>query len=155
MKAIQETFDVAIADESYSVDVGALADQLKIDPVDVGLEDDLRTQPGLFAWVATVAAQAEYEAGVAKRTLAAVRAAVGQELRAENEGKGRGERMTEAAISDAVTLDESVIELADKYDEAARRAAVLGALREAYRERRDMLNALAYNLRRDAPAASE
>jgi hypothetical protein len=153
MKAIHETFVITIADEDYTVGVDTLIDALKIDPVDAG--EDLRTQPGLFAWVATVAAQADYEVGRAKQDLAVVRAALGRELRGTNEGKGRNERITEAGVDDAVTTSEQVMELVDSYNEAVRRAAILGALREAFRQRRDMLNSLAFTLRRDTAAASE
>lgn len=145
MKPIHDEFDISISDEVYTIDVADLIVNLKIDPVDIG--DDLRDQPGAFAWVATVTAQAEFEAGRAKQRLVAVKATLGKELHAENVGLGRYDRLTEAAIEERVTTDECVMDLVDEYLDAARRAAILTGLREAYRQRKDMLNIIGYGTR--------
>ena len=145
MKPIRDEFDISISDEVYTVNVADLIANLKIDPVDIG--DDLREQPGHFAWVATVAAQAEYEAGRIKQRLAAVKATLGKELHSGNLGAERADRLTEAAIEERVATDESVLDMLDEYGEAARRSAILVGLRESYRQRKDMLNIIGYGTR--------
>ncbi|KKN68969.1 hypothetical protein LCGC14_0446540 [marine sediment metagenome] len=149
-RTFNDTFEINVLDETYVIDIAELMLDLRIDPVDVG--EDLRNQPGSFAWVAVLAAQADYEAGRAKQSLAALRAVIGKELHAENEGKGRADRMTEAAVDECVTTDEHVLEMAEEYMELARRAAILTGLREAFRHRKDMLNALAYGSRQSQKA---
>lgn len=144
-RIFHDAFEIEVCGETYAVDIAELVAELKIDPVDVS--EDLRMQSGMFAWIAVLAAQAEYEAGRAKQRLAAIRATIGKELRADNKGKGRDERMTEAAIDERVTTDERVLGIFDEYAEAARRAAILVGLREAYRQRFGTLNALAYGAR--------
>ena len=145
MKPFNDAFDISISGEVHTVDLADLIVQLKIDPVDIG--DDLREQPGRFAWVAVIAAQADFEAGRIKQSLAAVRATLGKELHSANVGKDRNDRLTEAGIDERVTTDERVLDLVDDHAEAARRAAILAGLREAYRQRRDMLNVIGYGTR--------
>lgn len=149
---LNDQFTVMVAGEEHQVNVAELVDQLKIDPVDP--RQDMAEQPALFAWVATLAAQAEYDAGRAKQDLVTVRAAVAHELRQSNAGKDRSSgRLTEAAIEDLTTLDQPVEELTAHHAELARRAAILVALREAFRQRRVMLQALAYGMRAEIEEA--
>ena len=149
-RTFSDTFEITVLDETHTVDVAELMLGLRIDPVDVG--EDLRAQPGSFAWVAVLAAQADYDAGRAKQSLAALRAAIGKELHADNQGKSRYDRMTEPAIDEEVTIDSRVLDMVDDYGELARRAAILTGIREAFRHRRDMLNALAYGSRQSQQA---
>ncbi len=144
MKPIRDTFTIELADEDFEVDVGDLIAELKVDPNDPS--DDLRTQSARFAWIAVLTAQAESETNKVKQDLAVVKATIGREARADADDQG-GKKPTEAAIAEGIVLNKRVRQLTDAFEEASRRATILAAIREAYRQRRDMLGALAYSTR--------
>lgn len=144
MKPLRDTFTIELVGGSFKVDIAELVTGLKIDPNDPS--DDLRTQSAQFAWVAVLCSQAEYRVSIVKQELAVAKAAIAREIRSEADLQ-QAKKPTEAAIDEAVTVDPIITDLTDAFLNASREANILGAMREAYRQRRDMLGALAYSTR--------
>lgn len=132
-------------DQPLVPDVDDLYARCKIDPVD--LDGELTEQSALYAWWATLAAEADYEADRAQQRLGVVEAEVVSRLREEG---------------NAATLVDKLVKGQPDYAEALevyllkkRNARVLSALVRSLEHRREMLVALVHRRNRDFEAARD
>ena len=125
----------------YDVNLAQLGRRMKIDPNQ--LKKEASEQPGLYVFVAGLAEEASAAASRARRSLDLYRSTVAKRLRA-----GGGEKkIAQAHIEHLVDMDDGAQELADEYLEANRVAALLGAAKEACRQRAGLIRELMANER--------
>jgi len=108
------------------------------------INEDLQNQPSLFAWYAVLEELAEAELQEAKLALDLVEAELDAHYRSTLE------KVTETKISNKIKSSEEYIKAKVAVNEARKKVGILKAIREAFSHRKDMLIALASNMRAQA-----
>jgi len=106
------------------------------------INDDLKDQPSHFAWYAVLAEIAQAELAEAKVTLDLAEASLDAKFRAEAEA-----RTTETMIKNKIKLDPIFTAAQENYNTLRKNVGILGAIKDAFYHRKDVLIALASNMR--------
>ena len=113
--------------------------ELKCD--EVTINEDLKNQPSLFAFYAVFAEIAESEVAILKLETEKTEAILDDEYR------GKLEKSTENMLKNAVRRDERYLSLMYQLNTAKKNAGILNAIKEAFHHRKEILIALASNMR--------
>lgn len=133
-------FDELDAYLAAEVNLRKLVDKLAFDPDD--LERANMLQPQLYLKASKYKVQLMRLRGKAQRKFEMLCASKRQQLRRLNGGKGRGERMTESGISDAIIKDGKVRRAKRVLDRAFELEEFGKLLVDAFRQRRDVVRNL-------------
>lgn len=107
------------------------------------INDDLKDQPSYFAWYAVLSEIAQAEMAEAKSTLEMSEALLDEQIR-KNAG---GDKVTETMIKNKIRLDPTYQAAQDNFATARKNVGILGAIKESFYHRKDILISLASNMR--------
>jgi len=117
-------------------------EELKFD--ESTIDEDLKKQPSYFAWYSVLYAMAEDALGKAKLDLELLEANLDPFYRLK---LTEGGKVTEPMVASAIKTDDKYIEAIYKVTELKKAVGILKAIKEAFDHRREMLLALASNMR--------
>ena len=129
---------VGAAEVEYDFDA-----ELRIDRSD--LDAELGDQPRLFAKWAALSVEARFVTEQRKVAMDKAMAEADAHVRAKMVAEG--EKITEAKVSNAVPLEEPVVEARDEFLEAGRAQGHCGVMEAAFGQRASMLKQLSENWR--------
>jgi len=145
-KVLPLLYDLRIGeDPGFAPDIDDLYARTKIDRTD--LDAELTEQSALYAWWATLLAEAEFHADIAQRQLDVSEANVVTRLRRE--------KSPATIIHDIRKGDSEYVAANEAYITAKRAAAIIRAMVRALEHRREMLVALSYRQKREYEAARD
>lgn len=107
------------------------------------INDDLKDQPSYFAWYAVLSEIAQAELAEAKTTLELAEASLDEQIRTE----GKDGKMTETMVKNRIRLDPTYQAAQDNYSILRKNVGILGAIKESFYHRKDVLISLASNMR--------
>jgi hypothetical protein len=139
LNKVYKDIEKGLGDINSDTDLESL---VGIQPED--LAGEIIKNPGRFAWIAAMAAQAEYEESLVKAQLERIKSEKSLEIRQNAINK-----LTEDAIKAKVSSDEDVIDVQSLYYEKQRDTAVLQKLTQAMAQKSDLLRTLASNSRQE------
>lgn len=137
------TLSITVEGEDYPLNLRKFQNVIKIDPNN--LEGEMREQPGLYAWIATLAANAEINAELAKHDFETWFA--GQCSRTRLSYASTNPKIAASSVEAEVKASEEYPDRWETVLEAKRDAAVAGVARDAMRQRQYMLEAMAKSRR--------
>ena len=131
---------------------GPTGDLVKVRPADdvsisPDLNEEMRTQPALFAFYAAAAERAHAKAKRVKFKIHCLREDLDADIRKREADLPKAKRSTETAIKTEINRDPSMRKLYEKYVEAQRVSGYLYALKESFQQRVLMLQSIGANLR--------
>jgi len=117
-------------------------DELKLSEEEIN--NELRDQPSLYAYYAVLGEMAEAALAEAKLQLDTTTASLDGKYREQLASMGK---VTENLVANSVKVDEDYIAAVLRVNVARKNVGLLGAIKEAFRHRKDMLVTLASNMR--------
>jgi hypothetical protein len=130
--------ELVVGGKTYTIDY-----QTELKCSEETINDDLKNQPSLFAWYAVLYEVAQAELADMKAVLDLTEAALDERFRKET----GGEKVTETMIKNKIRLDPTYREAQDNVSVARKNAGILGAIKESFYQRKDILISLASNMR--------
>jgi len=137
--------EVGEGETAISPDLDDLYTRTKIDPND--LDGELVEQSGLYAWWCVLAAEADFEADMAERSLGVVEAQATARL------KAGGEAATN--VGKLVKGEDEYVEALDVFLLAKRNASIMRGVLRTLEHRREMLVALCHRRNKEFGAARD
>jgi energy-converting hydrogenase A subunit M len=107
------------------------------------INDDLKDQPSFFAWYAVLSEVAQAEMAEAKTTLEMAEAVLDERIRKES----AGDKVTETMVKNRIRLDPTFQGAQENFATARKNVGILGAIKESFYHRKDVLISLASNMR--------
>lgn len=130
--------------EKVNIEIGE--DEFTLDPKDLSCSEetidvDLMNQPSLYTWVSVLREEADAEYQEKKMSLDLMNAELDAKYR------DKMEKPTENKIAMAITRDDESIKMKTELIQARRAVGILKAWEEGFRQRKEVLIALASNFR--------
>jgi hypothetical protein len=110
---------------------------------------DLMRQPGLFAYYSSLLAKAESQYDRIKHARDVLEAKLDRKYRADLSKEDPSKKVTESQVKAAITVDENMRKVEGLVRDAKEQVMHLKAVAEAFKQRRDSLMQLAFNLREE------
>jgi len=107
------------------------------------INDDLKDQPSFFAWYAVLSEIAQAEMAEAKTTLELAEASLDEQIRVD----GKDAKLTETMIKNRIRLDPTYQAAQENFATTRKNVGILGAIKESFYHRKDVLISLASNMR--------
>jgi energy-converting hydrogenase A subunit M len=130
--------EMVVGGKTYTIDY-----QKELKCSEETINDDLKDQPSFFAWYAVLSEIAQAEMAEAKSTLEMSEALLDEQIR-KNAG---GDKVTETMIKNKIRLDPTYQAAQDNFATARKNVGILGAIKESFYHRKDILISLASNMR--------
>lgn len=142
---LPEPITIIIDEKEYELDYTS---ELKC--AEETINENLKEQPSLFAWYAVLQEMAEEALSHSKLALEMVEASLDASIR--KKALKKKEKLTEKQILSSIQLHDDYIKARTAVIEAKKNAGTLKAIKDAFNHRKEMVLALASNMRAQGDA---